>query len=140
VLPAHEGNCAERAAVVAAFADLHVADVRQVAGVEANSGVQVLGRFTKQSALVELRHESLHLGRAKEEIDFRNGIDELGFVALDHATDRDDCLAAPLRLESRGLDHRVDRFLLGGVDEATRVDDDDFGVGEIRGILGGIVR
>ena len=125
--------------MIAAFADLHVADVRQVAGVESHSGVQLLARLAQQSALVELRNEPLHLGGAEEEIDLGERVDQLLLVALDHAADGDDRLAAALRLESRGLDHRVDRLLLGGVDEAAGVDDDHFGVGEIRGVLGGIV-
>jgi len=88
--------------------------------------VQLLAHFAKQTSLDKLWHKPLHLGGAEEEIDFRKYIGELRLVALDHAADGNDGLAASRRLETRGFDHRVDRFLLGGVDEAARIDDDDF--------------
>src|SRR4029077_17002450 len=44
-----------------------------------------------------------------------------------------------LCLEARRFDHCVDRFLLGSVDEAAGIDDDDFSFGQIRGVLGGII-
>ena len=54
--------------------------------------------------------------------------------------DGDYRLAAALRLESRGLDHRVDRLFLRGIDEPAGVDDDHFRVGEIRGVFRGKIR
>jgi hypothetical protein len=52
-------------------------------------------------------------------------------VALHHAPETDDRAARPRVLQATGIDERVDRFLLGGVDESAGVDDDDFGLGEV---------
>jgi len=68
--------------------------------------------------------------------------DDLGVVAVldSRLANRDYRLAAALCLESRSLDHRIDGFLLRGVDEAAGVDDDYLGVGQIRGVLRGEIR
>ena len=42
----------------------------------------------------------------------------------------------PSVLQTAGLDHRVDRLLLGRVDEAAGVDDDDLGVARSLTVLG----
>src|SRR4029077_1802616 len=100
--------------------------------------VQLVAHLPEQSSLDELRHQPLHLGRPEEEIDLGDYVCELSLVALDHATDGDDSLATSLCLEARRFDHGVDRFLLGSVDEAAGIDDDDFSFSEIRGVFGGI--
>ena len=92
-----------------------------------------------QPALLELRNEAIHLGRAEEEVDLGQRVDQLVLVALHHAADADDRLAASLFLETAGFDERVDRFLLGGVDEAARVHDDDVGVGHVARVLGAAI-
>ena len=57
---------------------------------------------------------------------------QLVAVALGEAADGHDGLgAAARRLEVRGGEQRVDRVLLGGVDEAARVDHRDVGVGRL---------
>ncbi len=140
MLSPHQWNRAEGATVIAPFADLHVANVRKISRVKPNTGVKLFARFAEKSSLGEFRNEPLHLGGPKKEIDFGQHIDELLLVALDHASNCHDRLAAAVGLEARCLDHRVDRFLLGGVDEAAGVDDDYFGVSQVRGVLGGIVR
>ena len=139
VLTAHQWNCAEGAAVVAAFADLHVPDVRKISGVEAHTRVQPFARFAEESSFGQLWNEPLHLGGAKKEVDFRHRVEQLLLVTLDHAADRDHRLASALGLEPCGLDHRVDRLLLGSVDEAAGVDDYHFRLREIGGVLGGII-
>jgi len=66
---------------------------------------------------------------------------DLVAVALDQAAGDDNSagLAAVLALVLHHFEDRVDGFLLGGIDEAAGVDDDDFGVFGARGQLGAIV-
>src|SRR5438046_2630151 len=61
-------------------------------------------------------------------------------MALHHAPKTDDGPARAAFLEATRLDQRVDRLLLGGVNEATRVDDDDLGLLEVGRKLGTTVR
>jgi hypothetical protein len=49
-------------------------------------------------------------------------------VALDHAADGNDRLAMAGTLQRSGFYDCVDRFLLGGIDEAARIDEDDVSV------------
>ena len=93
----------------------------------------------EQPALLELGNEPVDFRRAEEEVDFGQRVDQLVLVALHHAADADDRLAAPVFLEPPGFDERVDRLLLRGVDEAARVDDDDVGVRHVRRVLGAAV-
>jgi len=60
-------------------------------------------------------------------------------VTLHHAADTNDGAADTALLEPPCFDERVDGFLLRRVDEAAGVDDDDFGLGEIRRELGATV-
>ena len=60
-------------------------------------------------------------------------------MPLDHAADGDDGLTATAGLESRRLDHRIDRFLLGGVDEAAGIDDDEVGLAQLRSVFGRVI-
>ena len=53
-------------------------------------------------------------------------------VALDQAAGDDQALRAAGLLVLGHLEDGVDRFLLGGVDEAARVDDDDVGLLRVR--------
>src|SRR3989337_1850624 len=99
-----------------------------------------LGGLAEQPARCQLRYQALHLRGAEKEIDFGNSRFELALVTLYHASDRDNGLASSITLVAGSLDHRVDRFLLGGVDEATGIDDDDLGVREVGRILGRVIR
>src|SRR5262249_20248567 len=53
---------------------------------------------------------------------------ELGTVLLDHAPGDDDAVDLAPLLAFHLLENRLDRLLLGAVDEAARVDEDDFRV------------
>ena len=141
VLAAHERDRAERAAVVAAFADLEVAHVRQVARVEAHARMRDERRLgIEHAAREQLGNEAVHLGRAEEEVDLGELARELGLVALDHASNGDDRLARAVGLAAPGVDDRVDRLLLRRVDEAAGVDDDHVGVIELGRELTAVIR
>jgi hypothetical protein len=134
MFPTHERNSAECAAVIAAFADLEVPNVRPVAGVDAHAGV-VRQRVAEKAAFRKLRNEAVGLCRAKEEIDLGERRPELFLVPLNEATNGDNGLACTVRLVTASLDDGVDRLLLRRVDEAARVDDDDVGFLERAGRL-----
>ena len=93
----------------------------------------------QQPELGELRNEAVNFGRAEEEVDLGQCVDQLVLVALHHAADADDRFAVPCVLETACFDERVDRLLLGGVDEAAGVDDDDVGFRHVARILGAAV-
>src|SRR3954471_11753510 len=112
--PAHERDRAERTPVIAPFADLEVPDVRQLTGEQTHARVRDR-RIVEQPALDELRHETVHLARAKEEIDLGECRLELGLVTFDHASHGHDRAGAATFLEAPRLYDRVDRFLLRGI-------------------------
>ena len=72
---------------------------------------------------------------------FGDVLPDLVAVALDEAAGYDDaaCLAAVLLLVLDHLEDGVDGLLLGGVDEAAGVDDDDLGVFGSGGEFGAVV-
>jgi len=82
---AHEWNRAERATVVAAFADLEVADVREVTRVESDAGVNERWCVVKESTRRHFADEPVGLAGAEEEVDFGEGFAEFVGVAFDHA-------------------------------------------------------
>src|SRR4051812_19668930 len=137
--PPHEWYRAEGAAVIAPLAHLEIPDVRETAREHTHTGMH-RGYVVDQPALVELRDEPIHLRRAEKEIDFGKGVRQLLLVALHHAADADHGAAASGFLEPSRLDQRVDRFLLGRVDESAGVDDDDLGFVDVGRELRAIVR
>src|SRR5436309_2553148 len=128
---AHERNRTERATVIAPFTDLEVANVGQISREEPDSRMN-RRHIVDQPALVKLGDQPIDLRGAKEEIDFRQRLDKLVFVPLNHASDANDSAAGARLLESSRLDERIDRFLLGGVYKPARVHDDDLGLIEVR--------
>src|SRR5205809_355747 len=90
MLPSHQRNRAERAAVIAAFADLEIANVRQIARVNAHTWVEHFRVRGKKSALDQLRDEPVALRRAQKQIHFWQLGGELSSVSLDHASHRND--------------------------------------------------
>jgi len=131
---AHERDGAEGAAVVAPLAHLEVPHVRQLAGEQADAGMD-RGRLADQAALHELRHEAVHLARAEEQVHLGERVRELALVTLDHAADRDHRLRPARLLQAPGFDDGVDALLLRGVDEAAGVHEDDVGVlGPVSGL------
>ncbi len=137
MLAAHERDGAERASVIASFADLEIAHVWELAGIHPNAGV-LHPRSADQAPRLERRNELAHLGRAEEEVHLGKLRLELRLVALDHAPHGHHCLTTTVGLASSRLDERLDRLLLRRVDEPARVDDDDVGVIERRRELGAV--
>ena len=78
---------------------------------------------------------------AYDGVDFGDVLLDFVAVALDEAAGDDDALgfAAVLLLVLDHLEDGVDGLLLGGVDEAAGVDDDDLGVFGVGGELGAVV-
>src|SRR5256885_1315353 len=70
VLTTHQRNRAKCPAVIAAFADFEIADVRQITSIDAYTRMEFFGYRSKQAALVQFRHELLHFRRAEEDIYF----------------------------------------------------------------------
>src|SRR4029077_8884530 len=68
--PAHEWNRTECTAVIAAFANLEIANVREAASVDAHAWMEDGDDFD-QAALMQLGNEATHLGGSKKEIDLR---------------------------------------------------------------------
>jgi hypothetical protein len=132
---AHERDRAERAPVIAPLTDLEIANVRKVAGIEPHARV-FHRRIAKHAAALELGHEAIHFRGAEKQVDFRQMLEQLLLVALDHTADGDDGLTRAILLEAAGLDQCVDRLLLGGINEAARVDDDDLSGREVTDGLG----
>ena len=92
----------------------------------------------EQSAIGELRNQSVRFRGAEEEIDFRERFNQFVLVTLDQASHRNHCLTGPAVLQPTCFDDRIDRLTFRGVDEATRVDDDDVGLLEIGGLFGAV--
>ena len=61
-------------------------------------------------------------------IDFRNVLDDFVAVAFDEASGDDQLLRRAGGFEARHFEDGVDGLLLGGVDEAAGVDDEDLGI------------
>ncbi len=68
---------------------------------------------------------------AEHAVGLRQRVRQLLAVALGHAAHRHDGLGSAVPLEVIGLQEGVDGVLLGGVDEATGVDDGDVRVGGV---------
>ncbi len=88
-------------------------------------------RVGDQAALGELGHEVMEIGEPEEQVHFGDLGLQFLLIALDQAPHRHDRLDVALLLELGGPQDRVDRFLLGGVDEAAGVDENHIGVGQV---------
>jgi AcrR family transcriptional regulator len=113
--------------------------VRQITGVDANTGMHRDRIAADDPAVSELLREPSAFGSAKKEIDFRERFSQLVLVTLDHAADANYRLTSTVRLVARCFDHRIDRFLLRRVDEAARIDDDDVRFIEVAGIFAAVL-
>jgi hypothetical protein len=85
----------------------------------------------QQAALGERGHQVMQVGETEEQVHLGHLGLQLLAVALDQAPHRHHRLHRPGGLEPRGLEDGVDRLLLGGVDEAAGVDQDDVGGREV---------
>ena len=127
----HEGNRAEGACVVASFGDLEVAHVRLVSEVLPDSGVRRY-RVPKQPSLRELRHQRVQVMEAQEHVDLGHLLPQVFLVPLDEAPHCNHGLDRSVLLELGRAQDRLDRLLLGRVDEPARVDDHHVGVLDVR--------
>src|SRR5262252_4806466 len=66
-----------------------------------------------------------YFASSEDGVDFRNFLAELVAVALRKTAGHDETLTVALCLVPRHVEDRVNRFLLGGVDESASIDDDD---------------
>ena len=80
-------------------------------------------------------HDLWHFAGSEHRIDFRNLRAQLVAIALGQAAGDDQSLAGAGLLVLGHLEDRVDRLLLGFVDERAGVDDEHVGVGGIAGEL-----
>src|SRR4029079_10706577 len=76
VLAAHQRDRTEGAAVVAPLAHLQIANVRIVGGGEEQPGWDPR-LVVDQSPCLEFGKQAVHLGRAEEEVDLRQRLDQL---------------------------------------------------------------
>jgi hypothetical protein len=112
--------------VIAPFGDLEIANVWCVTQILPDTRMGGY-RIRDQTARGECGHESVQIVESKEEIDLRHLVSQILLIALYETPHTDDRLDLPSLLERGGLEQRVDRLLLGSVDEAARVDEDDVG-------------
>ena len=139
VLAAHLRDRAERAGVVAALADAQVGEAlrrqQEALGVAARAlRLASVDRChpAARAAVDDLAHDGRHarvVGQAEHRVEFLDVLAQVVAVALGQAADGDDALQVAFFLQARDRQDGVDRLLLGGLDEAAGVDDDDVGVG-----------
>ena len=128
--PRSVGMMQKRAGVVAALADLHVREPgrrRQHARllVVVDPGGQLgPGLLARGGFAVHRAQDLRDLAGAERRVDLRDLAAQLGVVALGEAARHDEPLRAARLLLARHLEDRVDRLLLGAVDEGAGVDDD----------------
>ncbi len=128
---------AEGAGVIAALGDLQV---REVARCGENARREVVievrrgcgGRFV--NALAD-GDNALDFVGADERVDFRHVLFDVAAIALHEAAGDDQALRLADLLVLGHFENGVDGFLLGGVDEAAGVDDEDVGLIGMRGEL-----
>ena len=76
---------------------------------------------------------SFEVACADDGVHFRNAFADFVAVAFDEASSDDELSGLPVCFELRHFKDGVDGLLLGGVDEAAGVDDEDFGLLGTRG-------
>ena len=130
VLPAHERDRAKRTAVITSFTDLEIAHVRRIAA-EYPDAWMLQQLAADQTAFDQLRQQAIRLGCPEKEIDLGQRVDQLGFVAFDHAADRKHRATGAVLLQSCRRKDGINRLLLRGVDEAAGVHHHHFGVAEV---------
>jgi hypothetical protein len=112
--------------VVTALGDLEVPDVGTVAEILPHSRVP-RHRIDDEAPRSQGWYQPVEVAESKEEIDLRNLPGELVPIPLDEASHHGDRLHLAFPFEGGRLQHRLDGFLLGGIDEATSVDEDHVG-------------
>jgi hypothetical protein len=127
---AHQWDGAEGAAVVAALADLQVANVGKVTRIDAHSRV-IRERVPEEASLGQLRDEPIGFRGSQKEVDLGKGGGQLVLVSLHQASNRDQRLACAVGLEPSRLHNGVDRLVFRGIDETAGIHDDDVGRPEV---------
>ena len=121
--------------MIAAFGDLDVGEMPR------------RGEHARRQVVIEIRLEGIPLGGlhafaerrdllqligADDRVHFRHVLPDVAAIALHQAAGDDQLLRAAGLLVLGHLEDGVDRFLLGGIDEAAGVDDEDVGIGGMR--------
>ena len=126
----------EGAGVVAALRDLDVGIVaRRGEHARRQIVIQIGHGAIRHRRPVTGGHDFFQLVGADHGVHFGNVAADLIAVALHQATRHHQSFEAAGLLELSHFENGLDRFLLGGVDETARVDDDDLGVLRIRSQL-----
>ena len=136
-LAPYMGNDAERAAVVAAFADFHIGTVlrrrpqaARILVVEMADIVHEAG-FAPFLDRIDGFPDAVPRTGSQEGVDFRHFLHQIFFILLAQAARDDEYLAFPLRLVAGSLQYRINGFLLGFFNERTRIDDNDIRLGQV---------
>ena len=148
MFPAHLGNDAEGARVVATLGDFHIGKVFggqtpagrvEVGDVDGEMvGDQILRRGTGGASQDATDHGSnlLELVQTDEGIDFREFTGKFRREPLGHASGDDETLIGSTAVQSAipvGFENGGNAFRFGGINESTGIDDEDVGLGGIRG-------
>jgi len=132
LLTAQLRDHAERAAAIATLGDFHVrAGAARGDGARIRSAHDPVGRIADEHAIARAAQHLLdfeHVAGAEEVIHLGHAFGQLFAIALAQATGDDQLLAAAVFFLIGEREDGVDGLLLGRVDEAASVDDDDFGL------------
>ena len=128
-LPAILRNHAKRTGMVTALGDL---DIRHVArrGEDARREVVIevwLGRSAIRPDAVDQAHDLVEFIGADQCIHFRHVLLDVAAIAFHQAAGHDQLFCAAGFLKLGHFKNGLDRFLLGGIDEAAGVDDNHVG-------------
>ena len=136
-LAPYMGDDAERAAVVAAFADLDIGTVfrrrpqaARILVIEMTDVIHVAG-FAAFLDRIDGFPDAVPRTGPQQGIDFRHFFHQVLFVLLAQAARDDEDLTFPFCLVAGGLQYRINGFLLGFFNERTRIDDDDIRLGQV---------
>ena len=131
-LPSVLRNHAERARVVATFRDLHIREVaRRGQNPWRQIVVEIQPVFRRRDLFLDPfanRPDLVQFVGADQGIHFRHVRLDIAAVALDEATGHHQALRPPHFLVLGHFQNRIDRFLLGRVNKAAGVYDQDIGL------------
>ena len=85
-------------------------------------------RIVYQSPLGQRRHQLVQITEAEKQVDLWNLFLQRRSIPLDQTAYRNHGFHVRTPLEAAGLDHCLDRFLFGGVDEATGIHQHHIGI------------
>ena len=128
---------AERAAVVAAFADFDIGTIFRRRPQAARILVVEMADVIHEAGLAPFLDRidgfpnAVPRASSQEGVDFRHFLHQIFFILLAQAARDDEYLAFPFRLIAGSLQYRINGFLLGFFNERTGIDDDDIRLGQV---------